>query len=108
MCLGADVLRGKDQQPFDGKLPYDFVMWIDSEMVFSVENFLELLKKDEDIIAGAYLRDNGKDFSCVEKLDNDYVYEKKIAELNEEISRLKNGIKESAEELEDFIEKLNA
>ena len=32
------------------------------------------------------------------KLDNDYVYEKKIAELNEEISRLKNGIKESAEE----------
>ena len=25
-----------------------------------------------------------------EKLDNDYVYEKKIAELNKEISRLKN------------------
>ena len=43
-----------------------------------------------------------------EKLDNDYVYEKKIAELNEEISRLKNGIKESAEELEDFIKEQNA
>jgi len=42
------------------------------------------------------------------KLDNDYVYEKKIAELNEEISRLKNGIKESAEELEDFIKEQNA
>ena len=43
-----------------------------------------------------------------EKLDNDYFYEKKIAELNEEISRLKNGIKESAEELEDFIKEQNA
>ena len=43
-----------------------------------------------------------------QKLDNDYVYEKKIAELNEEISRLKNGIKESAEELEDFIKEQNA
>ena len=42
------------------------------------------------------------------KLDDDYVYEKKIAELNEEISRLKNGIKESAEELEDFIKEQNA
>jgi len=43
-----------------------------------------------------------------EKLDNDYFYEKKIAELNKEISRLKNGIKESAEELEDFIKEQNA
>ena len=42
-----------------------------------------------------------------EKLDNDNVYEKKIAELNKEISRLKNGIKESAEELEDFIKEQN-
>ena len=43
-----------------------------------------------------------------EKLDNDEVYEKKIAELNEEISRLKNGIKESVKELEDFIKEQNA
>ena len=43
-----------------------------------------------------------------EKLDNDDVYEKKIAELNKEISRLKKGIKESAEELEDFIKEQNA
>ena len=33
---------------------------------------------------------------------------KKIAELNDEISRLKNGIKESTEELEDFIKGQNA
>lgn len=26
MCLGADVMRGKDQKPFDGKLDYDFII----------------------------------------------------------------------------------
>ena len=29
MCLGADVMRGKNQKPFDGKLDYDYLMWID-------------------------------------------------------------------------------
>ena len=46
--------------------------------------------------------------NIAEKSDNDYVYEKKIAELNEEILKLKNGIKESTEELEDFIKEQNA
>lgn len=31
MCLGADVSRGKDQKPFDGKIDYDYLMWIDVE-----------------------------------------------------------------------------
>ena len=43
-----------------------------------------------------------------ENLDNDYISEKKIEELNIEIKRLKNGIKESAEELEEFIKEQNA
>ena len=43
-----------------------------------------------------------------ENLDNNYISEKKIEELNVEIKRLKNGIKESAEELEEFIKEQNA
>ena len=43
-----------------------------------------------------------------ENLDNDYTSKKKIEELNVEIKRLKNGIKESAEELEKFIKEQNA
>ena len=43
-----------------------------------------------------------------ENLDHDYISEKKIEELNIEIKRLKNGIKESAEELEEFIKEQNA
>ena len=28
--LGADLTRGPDQNPWNGELDYDFIMWIDS------------------------------------------------------------------------------
>ena len=43
-----------------------------------------------------------------ENLDNDHILEKKIEELNKELSRLKKGINESIKELEEFIEEENA
>ena len=46
--------------------------------------------------------------SISENLDNDHILEKKIEELNKELSRLKKGINESIEELEEFIEEENA
>ena len=41
-------------------------------------------------------------------LDNDDVCEKKVEQLNKEIETLKKGIKESVEELENFVEEQNA
>ena len=43
-----------------------------------------------------------------ENLDNGNNFEKKIDELNKELSGLKKGIRESVEELEEFIEDENA
>ena len=42
-CLGANVLRGPDQIPWDGKLDYDYQLWIDSDIVFNTEKFWQLL-----------------------------------------------------------------
>ena len=42
-CLGANVLRGPDQIPWDGKLNYDYQLWIDSDIVFSTEKFWQLI-----------------------------------------------------------------
>ena len=42
-CLGANVLRGPDQLPWDGKLEYDWQLWIDSDIVFSTEKFWQLV-----------------------------------------------------------------
>jgi hypothetical protein len=69
MCLGADVLRGKDQTPFDGKLDYDFIMWIDSDQVFSVDSFISLLKHDKDVVSGLYLMKNGHQYTAVRNWD---------------------------------------
>ena len=43
-----------------------------------------------------------------ENLDNDNNFEIKIDELNKELSELKKGIRESVEELEEFLEEENA
>ena len=43
-----------------------------------------------------------------ENLDNDNNFEKKIDELNKELSGLKKGIRESIVELEEFLEEENA
>ena len=37
-----NVLRGPDQIPWDGKLEYDYQLWIDSDIVFNTEKFWQL------------------------------------------------------------------
>ena len=41
-CLGANVLRGPKQVPWDGKLEYDYQLWIDNDIVFNTEKFWQL------------------------------------------------------------------
>ena len=41
-CLGANVLRGPGQIPWDGKLKYDYQLWIDSDIVFDSNKFWQL------------------------------------------------------------------
>ena len=59
-CLGANVLRGPDQIPWDGKLQYDWQLWIDSDIVFSSEKFWQLVLMDQDIASGWYMTEDGK------------------------------------------------
>ena len=40
--LGANVLRGPSQIPWDGKLNYDYQLWIDSDIVFDTNKFWQL------------------------------------------------------------------
>ena len=40
--LGANVTRGPWQEPWDGKLDYDWQLWIDSDIVFNSEKFWQL------------------------------------------------------------------
>ena len=72
MCLGADILRGKDQKPFNGKVDYDYIMWIDSDVLFTPQNFLKLINHQVDIVSGIYLMSDGKYYSTCEEWDEEY------------------------------------
>ena len=70
-CLGANVLRGPDQLPWDGRLKYDYQLWIDSDIVFNVEKFYQLVLMDEKIASGWYCTEDGKTTSVAHWLDED-------------------------------------
>ena len=70
-CLGANVLRGPDQIPWDGKLKYDWQLWIDSDIVFNTEKFYQLVLMDQDIAAGWYCTEDGRTTSVAHWLEED-------------------------------------
>jgi hypothetical protein len=69
--LGANVLRGPDQIPWDGKLKYDYQLWIDSDIVFDTEKFYRLVEMDQDIAAGWYCTEDGMTSSVAHWLEED-------------------------------------
>ena len=76
-CLGANVLRGPDQIPWDGKLEYDYQIWIDSDIVFNTDQFWQLLdladngEEEKEIVAGWYATEDGQTTSVAHWLEED-------------------------------------
>jgi len=68
-CLGANVLRGPDQKPWDGNLKYDYQLWIDSDIVFDTEKFYKLVAMEKDIAAGWYCTEDGRTSSVAHWLE---------------------------------------
>ena len=71
-CLGASLDRGVDQKPFDGKVDYDYIMWIDSDMVFQPEQFFKLLDHKKDVVSGMYKMSDNINYATVENMDEDF------------------------------------
>lgn len=72
MCLGADVGRGENQKPFDGKVDYTHLMWIDSDILFTPADFQVLLNHDKDIVSGLYRMTGVNAFATVQEWDEEY------------------------------------
>ncbi len=87
-CLGANVLRGPKQVPWDGKLEYDYQLWIDNDIVFNTDKFWQLCDMafpaeavneddtvDQDklrpITSGWYSTEDGKTTSVAHWLEED-------------------------------------
>jgi hypothetical protein len=72
--LGLDVLRGSEQKPFGGTLEYDVWLTIDSDIVFTPEQVIELIEdtKKYPVISGLYRMQDMKHYACVKEWDTDY------------------------------------
>jgi len=75
--LGADNRAGEHQIPFQGKLPYDYMMWLDTDINFTVEQIIHLFNrmqkdKDIDVLSGIYLTTDGVHSTIVKDWDTNY------------------------------------
>lgn len=70
--LGLNVLRGADQKPFPN-LAYDFWVTIDSDIVFTPSQLVELLDNAEQhpVVSGLYRMTDGN-FACVKNWDTEF------------------------------------
>lgn len=69
MCLDGNSKNGKYQKPFQGNLEYDYLMWIDSDIIFNVNQFSKLLSHNLDIVSGLYLTHNNREYATVKNWD---------------------------------------
>ena len=69
--LGLDVLKGVNQLPFDGKLEYDVWLTIDSDIIFTPEQVIELIEdtKTYPVVSGLYRMEDLKHFAMVKNWD---------------------------------------
>lgn len=74
--LGLDVLRGKDQKPFNG-MQYDVYVTLDSDVVFTPEQIIELIDSTDKVpvVAGMYMMADCKHFAVVKDWDTKYFAE---------------------------------
>jgi hypothetical protein len=71
--LGANVLKGPDQIPWQGNIEYDYQLWIDSDIVFNTDAFWAIFAMDKDIASGWYATEDGRTTSVAHWLDeNDF------------------------------------
>jgi hypothetical protein len=74
--LGVDVRRGKNQKPFNGEA-YDIFVTLDSDVVFSAQQLIELIEctKVHPVVAGYYMMSNNKQFAVVRDWNKTYFAE---------------------------------
>jgi len=73
-CLGLSVERGPVQKPWNGEVPYDVLVWIDSDMVFSARDVLDLIEATDQhpVVSGLYMLEDQQHFCAFETFDDEF------------------------------------
>lgn len=84
--LGGSNTKGPSQKPWQGTLPYDKMVWIDSDIVWSPQNLIQLLQHDMPITSGTYRMHDMRHYPVVENLNFSHLAEHGIFEFMSETS----------------------
>lgn len=97
--LGGNMNGGIEQKPFQGKLDYDYIMWLDSETLFNYEQFEMLLAGMEkhEIVSGVSLNPGMQSYNAIVNTDIDELktngkYEHVPKERMEEVAKSDNPL----------------
>jgi len=69
---GGGNVQGKFQIPYEGKLKFDWQIWIDSDQVFKPYHIFQLIGLNKDIVSGVYRTSDQKHTTIVESWDEEY------------------------------------
>jgi hypothetical protein len=72
--LGLDVLRGSEQKPFNGQLNYDVWLTIDSDIVFTPEQVIELIENTDvhPVVSGFYRMADLTHYPAIQEWDEEF------------------------------------
>lgn len=79
-AIGGDPRQGIKQQPWQGKVPYDYIFWLDTDIVFSTEQVFRLFQRMEQnpnlqVLSGVYKMQTGLLTTVVASWDDDFFIE---------------------------------
>ena len=83
MTLGLDTMRGNEQKPFDGKVEYDVWVTIDSDIIFTAKQLIELIEDTDKypVISGMYKMANSKYIAAVKEWNLTYFIKNGVYEF---------------------------
>lgn len=58
-AMGSRFLRAFDKQPLSGQVTYDKMIWIDSDISWTVEQFVKMYESPYEIVSGVYYNHEG-------------------------------------------------
>lgn len=74
-CLGANLLSNdENQKPFQGKVDYDYIVFLDPNVVFTFDTLIKLLESPHDVTTGIYLF-NEKTTNLVKEMNHNFYLE---------------------------------
>lgn len=68
IILGGNNRRGVGQVPFDEKVEYDWLFWIDDDAVWDPDQVLSLIAHERDIVSGCTVLADNKTYNVCKKM----------------------------------------